>query len=112
MYRNLQKRKQRENSYKRDKAVGLLANSQKTILLKERVLSPDVRLYIGGPTISVNIILRVRHQVINAVKQSIIMHCANTTKKPKPTQIIFIIFAMCSVSVGLSVCLLVATSAA
>ena len=46
MYRNLQKRKRRENSYKRDKAVGLLANSQKTILLKERVLSPDVRLYI------------------------------------------------------------------
>ena len=36
------------------------------------------------------IMLRVGHQVINAVKQSIIMHCSNTTKEPKPTQIIII----------------------
>jgi len=39
---------------------------------------------------SVNIILRVGHQVINAVKQRIIMHCSDTSKKPKPSQIIFI----------------------
>jgi len=33
-----------KNSYKRD--IAILANSQKTILCKERVLSSDVRLYI------------------------------------------------------------------
>jgi len=44
MYRNYRREHRQKNSYKRDTAI--LANSQKTILRKERVLSPDVRLCI------------------------------------------------------------------
>ena len=44
MYRNYRRENREKNSYKRD--IAILANLQKTILRKERVLSPDVRLYI------------------------------------------------------------------
>jgi len=44
MYRNYRRENSDENSYKCD--IAKLANSQKTILHKELVLSPDVRLYI------------------------------------------------------------------
>jgi len=44
-----------KNSYKRD--IAILANSQKTIFRKERVLSPDVRLYILYTAISLTLVL-------------------------------------------------------
>jgi len=43
MYRDYRSENREKNSYKRD--IAILANSQKTILRKARVLSPDVRLY-------------------------------------------------------------------
>jgi len=42
MYSNYRRENRYKNSYKRD--IAILVNSQKTILRKERVLSPDVRL--------------------------------------------------------------------
>ena len=42
MYRDYRRENRERNSYKRD--IAILVNSQKTILRKERVLSPDVRL--------------------------------------------------------------------
>ena len=43
MYRDYRRENREKNSYKRD--IAILVNSQKTILRKEQVLSPDVRLY-------------------------------------------------------------------
>ena len=50
MYRNYRRENRDKNNYKRD--IAILANSQKTVLCKEHVLSPDVRLYILAVLIS------------------------------------------------------------